>query len=180
MIAITMSPGATTIIPRVTLPLLTAATTPPPAATSTSRNVPQVSANTRRHSSEESKKSSVNCLWTTGCCRAASGRFCLIDSMSCLVCTLCPRSASGHKPGSTPPNKKPQSTLFLLGQFLADRLQFQPTLLRGLRICHLEILQRIENDAGNNQPGVLLIIGGNGVPWRGMGAGCVQGILIRF
>ena len=59
MIAITIIPGATTIMPSVTLPPLSAPTTPPPAATSTSRNVPQVSAKTRRHSREESKKSSV-------------------------------------------------------------------------------------------------------------------------
>src|ERR1700677_2346351 len=41
MIAVTMSPGATTIMPKVTLSLLIAATMPPPAATSTSRNVPR-------------------------------------------------------------------------------------------------------------------------------------------
>src|SRR5579872_2090022 len=86
MIAITMIPGATTIMPRVTLPPLIAATTPPPAATSTSKNVPQVSAKMRRHSREESKKSSANCRWTIRCCCAGSGRSCLVGSMAPVQC----------------------------------------------------------------------------------------------
>src|ERR1022692_2675026 len=60
--------------------------------------------------------------------------------------------------------------LLFFRELLADRLQFQPTLLGGLRICHLEILERIEDNAGHNQPGVFLIIGGNGVPGRMVGA----------
>ncbi len=87
-----MIPGATTIMPRVTLPPLIAATTPPPAATSTSRNVPQVSAKTRRHSREESKKSSANCRWTIRCCCAGSGRSRPIDSMPTSRSMLLPRS----------------------------------------------------------------------------------------
>ncbi len=67
MIAITMIPGAITIMASVTRPPLTAPTTPPPAATSTSRNVPQTSAKTRRHSSDVSKKSSADCRWTMRC-----------------------------------------------------------------------------------------------------------------
>src|ERR1700679_853493 len=66
------------------------------------------------------------------------------------------------------------------GQFLADCLQFLSTLLRGLRICHLETLERVEDNTGHNEPRVVLIIGGNGVPRRVTCAGRVQAILIRF
>src|SRR5208282_6940559 len=67
---------------------------------------------------------------------------------------LCPRSAPGHKLGSTRQTRNHKFTLLLLGQFLADRLQFLSTLLRGLGICHLEIEECIEDDTGNNQPGI--------------------------
>ena len=65
----------------------------------------------------------------------------------------------------------------LLHQLFADRLQFQAALLRGLGIRHLESLERIEDNSGNNQPGVLFIISGNNIPGRVMGAGRVQAIL---
>jgi hypothetical protein len=50
MIDITMRPGATTSADRLTSPWLSAETTPAPAATTTKRNVPNTSANSRRHS----------------------------------------------------------------------------------------------------------------------------------
>jgi hypothetical protein len=79
MIAITMIPGATTIMPKVTRQPLTAATTLPPAATNTNRYVPQASAKTRRHSSDVSKKSGADCRWTIRCYCAAPGQPCPAD-----------------------------------------------------------------------------------------------------
>ena len=55
MIAITISPGATTAAARLIWPLPTRI--PPPAATSTRKNVPSSSENSRRHSSRGSSKS---------------------------------------------------------------------------------------------------------------------------
>src|SRR5579863_6506991 len=55
--AMTIIPGATTFILSVIAPPLTAPTTPAPAATTTSRNVPQASEKSRRHSCAVSKKS---------------------------------------------------------------------------------------------------------------------------
>src|ERR1019366_6494543 len=63
MMAITISPGPTALIPGVTAPPLLEATTSPPAATTTNRNVPQISAKMRRHSRAWSRKSVDNCRW---------------------------------------------------------------------------------------------------------------------
>src|ERR1035441_5569443 len=68
----------------------------------------------------------------------------------------------------------------LLREQLADRLQFPPTFRGGLGICHLKFFERIKDNPGNNQPGILLIIGGNDVPRRVMGACRVQASLISL
>jgi hypothetical protein len=60
----------------------------------------------------------------------------------------------------------------------ADGFQFPPTFRGGLGICHLKRIERVENNLGNNQPGIFLIIGGNDVPGRVMGAGRAQASLI--
>jgi hypothetical protein len=49
-------------------------------------------------------------------------------------------------------------------EFFADGFEFQPTLCGGLGIGHLKFIEGIQDDLGNNQPGILLIIGGNDVP----------------
>ena len=41
----------------------------------------------------------------------------------------------------------------------------------------MKVLERIDDNPGNNQPGILLIIGGNHVPGRDVGACCVQASL---
>ena len=41
-------------------------------------------------------------------------------------------------------------------------------------------LKRIEDNLGNNQPGILLVIGGHDIPGRVRGAGRAQAILIRL
>ena len=61
MIAITMSPGATTAAVRLIVPGNAWPIIPPPAATSTRKNVPSNSENNRRHSCDESWKSSTAC-----------------------------------------------------------------------------------------------------------------------
>src|ERR1035437_2624383 len=60
----------------------------------------------------------------------------------------------------------------------ADGLQFPPTFRGGLGVCHFKRIERIQNDLGNDQPGIFLIIGGNDVPGRVMGAGRAQASLI--
>ncbi len=55
MIAITVSPGATTAAGRPICPL--ACSRPPPAAASTSRNVPSTSAKSRRYANRGSQNS---------------------------------------------------------------------------------------------------------------------------
>ena len=47
----------------------------------------------------------------------------------------------------------------------------------GLGICHLKIIERINHNLGNNQPCILLIIGGNNVPRRVTSASRVQASL---
>src|ERR1039457_7332935 len=44
----------------------------------------------------------------------------------------------------------------LLRQQLTDRLQFPSTFRGGLGICHLKFFERIKDNPGNNQPGILL------------------------
>src|ERR1035438_8104968 len=75
MAAITISPGATALMPGVTAPPLLEATTSPPAATTTNRNVPQISAKMRRHSRALSRKSVDNCRWAVRCRCATSALF---------------------------------------------------------------------------------------------------------
>ena len=53
---------------------------------------------------------------------------------------------------------------FLLLELLADRLQFLVAFRGRLGICHVESFERIEDDLGYDQPGVLLVVGGNDIP----------------
>src|ERR1039458_10227796 len=62
----------------------------------------------------------------------------------------------------------------------ADGFQFPPTFRGGLGICHFKRIERIENNLGNNQPGIFLIIGGNDVPGRVLGASRGQASLISL
>ena len=55
-----------------------------------------------------------------------------------------------------------------------------PAFRRGLGIRHLKFIERIQDNLGNNQPGILLIIGGNNIPGSVMGAGRVQASLISL
>ena len=45
-------------------------------------------------------------------------------------------------------------------------MQFQPTFFGYLRIGHLEFAQRVQHNLGDNQAGILLVIGGNNIPRR--------------
>src|ERR1035438_5193555 len=67
-----------------------------------------------------------------------------------------------------------------LREQLADRFQFPPPFCGGLGICHLKFIERIQDNLGNNQPGILLIVGGNDVPGRVMGACRVQASLLSL
>ena len=49
---------------------------------------------------------------------------------------------------------------------LADRQQFPPALCARFRIGHFESFERIEDNPGNNQPGILLVVGGDDIPGR--------------
>ena len=70
--------------------------------------------------------------------------------------------------------------MVLPSKFFADGFQFPPTFRSGLGIRHLKFIKRIKNNAGNNQPGIFLIIGGNDEPRRVSGAGRVQAIFISL
>jgi hypothetical protein len=63
---------------------------------------------------------------------------------------------------------------------LADSFQFSPTFRGSLGIGHFQSMECIKDNLGHNQPGVPLIIGGDDIPWRVMGAGRVQVRLIRL
>ena len=63
---------------------------------------------------------------------------------------------------------------------LADGFQFLPTFRSGFRIGHLKFIERIKDNLGDNQPGILLVIGGDDVPGRVMVAGRVQASLISL
>ena len=67
MIAITIKPGATTAAWRLMVPGNAWLIMPPPAATNTRKNVPSNSENRRRHSCDESWKSSTDC-WNVSSC----------------------------------------------------------------------------------------------------------------
>ena len=95
MIAITMSPGATTAAVRLMVPGKAWPIIPPPAATSTRKNVPSSSEKSRRHSCEESWKSSTD-SWNVSSCEPKY-----------------PETASNTSPC---PNEGPPSTLVMATQ----------------------------------------------------------------
>jgi hypothetical protein len=65
-------------------------------------------------------------------------------------------------------------------QLFADRFQFPPTLRSCRGICHLKLIKGTYDNSGNDQPGVLLVIGGNDIPGRVTGAFPVQAILVSI
>ena len=70
--------------------------------------------------------------------------------------------------------------MVLPSEQFADGFQFPPAFRGGLGICHLKFIERIQDNLGNNQPGIFLIIGGNDIPGRVMGAGRGQASLISL
>ena len=72
----------------------------------------------------------------------------------------------------------PSICVVLFSEFFADGFQFPPAFRGGFGIGHLKFVKRIQDNLGNDQPGILLIIGGNDVPGRVMGAGRGQASLI--
>ena len=68
----------------------------------------------------------------------------------------------------------------LPSELFADGFQFPPAFRGGLGICHLKFIKRIQDNLGNNQPGIVLIIGGNGIPGCMMGAGRIEASLISL
>ena len=67
-----------------------------------------------------------------------------------------------------------------IGQRLAERLQLDLPLRVRLRIAHCESLQRVEDDLGDDQTGVFLVVGGNHIPRRRAGARLAQALRIGF
>lgn len=65
-------------------------------------------------------------------------------------------------------------------ELFADRLQFPSAFRGGLGICHLKVFERIKNNSGDDQPGVLLVIGWNDLPGCVMGACRLQAILVSL
>ena len=63
---------------------------------------------------------------------------------------------------------------------LTDGFQFPPAFRGGFGIGLLKFIESIKDNLGNNQPGVLFVIGGNDVPGRVPGAGRVQASLISL
>src|SRR5690242_20765143 len=61
---------------------------------------------------------------------------------------------------------------------LADRLQFPQPFGTGRRIAHVKPFQRVEDDLGDDQPGIGLVVGGNDIPGRMLAAGGRQALLI--
>jgi hypothetical protein len=56
----------------------------------------------------------------------------------------------------------------------ADVLQFLDALLADFRIAQSEFLHGLEDDVRNDQAGVFLVVGGDGIPGRVFGAGRLQ------
>ncbi len=55
-------------------------------------------------------------------------------------------------------------------QELADGVQFLPATLVWFWIAHFQFTERVEDHLGNDQPGVLLVIGGDDIPRSDLGA----------
>ena len=70
--------------------------------------------------------------------------------------------------------------MVLYSKFFADRFQFPTAFRCGFGIGHFKFVERIKDNAGNNQPGILLIIGGNDEPGCVPGAGRVQALFISL
>ena len=68
----------------------------------------------------------------------------------------------------------------LLHQQFADGFQFPPPFRGGLGIGHFQLLECIQDNFGNNQPGILLVIGGDDIPRRVSSAGRGQAVLISL
>src|SRR5579859_3185548 len=68
----------------------------------------------------------------------------------------------------------------LFRELLANRLQFAPA--RGVRlwIGHPQAFHGVDDNPGNDQPGVCLVVGGNDVPRSVPGAGRADTLLIGF
>ena len=64
----------------------------------------------------------------------------------------------------------------LSSQPFPDRFQFPSPLRRGLGIGHLEFIERIQNNLGNDQSGVLLVVGRN--TWQP--CGLISGMTCRM
>ena len=62
----------------------------------------------------------------------------------------------------------------------ADRFQLPPTFRGSLGIGHFKFIERIKDNLGDNQPGIVLVVSRNDVPGRVMGACRVQASLINL
>jgi hypothetical protein len=51
-----------------------------------------------------------------------------------------------------------------LRQRFANEFQFAPSFRGGLGIGHLQVVESVDYNSGNDQAGVLLIVGGNDIP----------------
>ena len=85
------------------------------------------------------------------------------SSTGTLACVVFVKCAQASVPVLPKLHGKSRPLLF---QQLGDGFQFPLSFGCGLRICQLEITERIDDNSGNNQSCVFLIIGGNDVPTR--------------
>ena len=61
---------------------------------------------------------------------------------------------------------------------LADRVQFLLTISAHFRIAHLQTFERVEDDLGDDQPCVFLVVGGNDKPGRIISARRAEAFLV--
>ena len=59
----------------------------------------------------------------------------------------------------------------------ADRFQFPPTFRGCFGVRHLKLTERIDDNVRDNQPSILLIVGGNDIPGCMLGARRAQASL---
>ncbi|MGB7758804.1 MAG: HAD-IC family P-type ATPase [Bryobacteraceae bacterium] len=68
----------------------------------------------------------------------------------------------------------------MMSVLVEDRFQFLRAFRGGCGIRHFQFAERIQNNLGNSQASAVLIVGGNDVPWRVMGARRLQASLVSL
>ena len=94
-----------------------------------------------------------------------------------------PREGSGGDPtggGGAGEPKTPGTARATpsLGQLLADRVQLTLTVRARFRIAHFQSFERVEDDLGDNEPRIFLVVGGNDKPGRVISARRAEAFLV--